>query len=279
MILDCAGNMLDLSYPQVMGILNITPDSFFDGGKFLDIHAALVQAEKMVEAGAAIIDVGGESTRPGASIISIEEEIDRVVPIIEAIKSEIIVPISIDTSKPKVMHASVKAGAGLINDVRALCVPDALRTAKELDVPVCLMHTQGNPANMQDNPQYEDITKDICEFLIERVDTCARVGISYDKIILDPGFGFGKQFYHNLRLMKCLHTIVNQGFPVLVGVSRKSIIGGLLNLTVDERLAGSLSLATIAVWQGVKIIRCHDVLETVEAIRICNHVMQVKDFD
>ncbi|NQY51611.1 MAG: dihydropteroate synthase [Piscirickettsiaceae bacterium] len=262
-----------------MGVLNITPDSFFDGGQFLDIYAALVQAKKMVEAGAAIIDVGGESTRPGASIISVEEEINRVVPIIEAIKSEIIVPISIDTSKPKVMHASVKAGAGMINDVRALCVPGALRTVKDLDVPVCLMHTQGNYVNVQDNPQYEDVTKDVCKFLIGRVDTCARVGISYDKIILDPGFGFGKQVNHNLQLMKCLHAIVNQGFPVLVGVSRKSIIGSLLDLTVDERLSGSLSLATIAVWQGAKIIRCHDVRETVEAISICNHVMQVEDFD
>ena len=272
-------NILDLNYPQVMGILNITPDSFFDGGDFLDINSALIQAKKMVEDGASIIDIGGESTRPGASIISVEEEINRVIPIIKAIKSEIMVLISIDTSKPEVMYASIKAGAGLINDVRALCAPGALRTAKELNVPICLMHAQGNSINMQDNPQYGDVTKDVCDFLMERVDACVQVGISYDKIILDPGFCFNKQVHHNLRLMKYLHRIVKKGFPVLVGVSRKSIIRNVLNLAVDECLSGSLSLATMAVWQGAKIIRCHDVRETVEVIGICNHVMQVKDFD
>lgn len=279
MILDCAGKPLDLSHPQVMGILNITPDSFSDGGEFLAADAALAQAKKMVADGAAIIDVGGESTRPGAAIVPIDEEIARVVPVIEAIQSEIDIPISIDTSKPEVMRAAVKAGAGLINDVQALRVDGALETAKELDVPVCLMHAQGTPQNMQDNPQYENVVEDVTQFLMQRVKDCEQAGISRDKIILDPGFGFGKRASHNLRLMKHLDTLINQDLPVLIGVSRKSIIGALLNVSVEERLAGSLSLATIAVWQGAKIIRSHDVRETVQAISLCNHVMQVEDFD
>lgn len=279
MILDCAGKPLDLSHPQVMGILNVTPDSFSDGGEFLAADSALMQAKKMVADGAAIIDVGGESTRPGAAIVPIDEEIARVVPVIEAIQAEIDIPISIDTSKPDVMRAAVKAGAGLINDVQALQVDDALIAAKELDVPVCLMHAQGTPQNMQDNPQYENVVNEVNEFLLERVKVCEQAGIPSENIILDPGFGFGKRASHNLRLMKYLHTLIKQGFPVLVGVSRKSIIGALLDVSVEERLAGSLSLATIAVWQGAKIIRSHDVRETVQAISLCNHVMQVKDFD
>jgi len=278
-ILDCAGKPLDLSHPQVMGILNVTPDSFSDGGDFLAADAALAQAKKMVDDGAAIIDVGGESTRPGAAIVSVEEEISRVVPVIEAIQAEIGIPISIDTSKPEVMRAAVKAGAGLINDVQALQVDGALQAAVELDVPVCLMHAQGTPQNMQDAPQYENVVDEVSQFLLQRVTMCEQAGISRDKLILDPGFGFGKRARHNLRLMKNLHFLINQGLPVLVGVSRKSIIGALLNVTVEERLAGSLSLATIAVWQGAKIIRSHDVRETVQAISLCNHVMQVEDFD
>jgi dihydropteroate synthase len=278
-ILDCAGKPLDLSTPQVMGILNVTPDSFSDGGEFVAADAALKQALKMVADGAAIIDVGGESTRPGAVIVPVEEEIARVVPVIEAIQAEIDIPISIDTSKPDVMRAAVKAGAGLINDVQALRVDGALEAVKDLDVPVCLMHAQGTPQNMQDNPEYEDVVADVCQFLLERVKVCEKAGISRDRLILDPGFGFGKRASHNLRLMKHLHTLINQGLPVLVGVSRKSIIGTLLNVSVEERLAGSLSLASIAVWQGAKIIRSHDVRETVQAISLCNHVMQVEDFD
>jgi len=278
-ILDCAGKPLDLSTPRVMGILNVTPDSFSDGGEFVAADAALQQALKMVADGATIIDVGGESTRPGAAIVPVEEEIARVIPVIEAIQAEIDIPISVDTSKPEVMRAAVKAGAGLINDVQALRIDGALEAAKDLDVPVCLMHAQGTPQNMQDNPQYEDVVDDVCQFLLERVRVCEQVGISRDKLILDPGFGFGKRASHNLRLMKHLHTLINQGLPVLVGVSRKSIIGALLNVSVEERLAGSLSLASIAVWQGAKIIRSHDVRETVQAISLCNHVMQVEDFD
>lgn len=279
MILNCAGKQLDLTHPQVMGILNVTPDSFSDGGQFLAQDAALAQARQMVNDGAAIIDVGGESTRPGAAVVPIEEEISRVVPVIEAIQSEIDIPISIDTSKPEVMRAAIKAGAGLINDVQALRVEGALQAAVELEVPVCLMHTQGTPQIMQNDPHYDDVVEEVTKFLLDRVASCEQAGISRDKLILDPGFGFGKRARHNLRLMKHLDKLVAQGLPVLVGVSRKSIIGEMLKVSVDERLYGSLSLASIAVWQGAKLIRTHDVRATVQAVNLCNHVIQVEDFD
>ncbi len=279
MILDCAGEPLDLSYPRVMGVLNVTPDSFYDGGEFLSIDAALAHVRIMVEEGASIIDIGGESTRPGAIVVPVSEEIHRIVPIIQSIKAEIGVLVSIDTSKPEVMYAAVQAGAGLINDVQALCVDGALQAAGELGVPVCLMHAQGTPQNMQDKPEYKDVVREVCQFLMERVSVCERAGISRDRLILDPGFGFGKEVHHNLRLMKNLHMLINQELPVLVGISRKSIIGALLNVTIKDRLVGGLSLAIIAVLQGTKIIRSHDVRETIQAISICNHVMQVKDFD
>jgi dihydropteroate synthase len=279
MILDCAGKPLDLSEPQVMGILNVTPDSFSDGGQFLAADAALAQAKKMVEDGAGIIDVGGESTRPGAPIVPVDEEINRVVPVIEAIQSELDIPISIDTSKPEVMRAAIQAGAGLINDVRALTVEGSLEAAAELEVPVCLMHAQGTPQNMQDDPQYEDVVAEVKQFLLDRVSACEQVGISRDKLILDPGFGFGKRARHNLRLMKHLSSLISLELPVLVGISRKSIIGSMLNVSVDERLAGSLSMAAVSVWQGAKIIRSHDVRETKQAISLCNYVMQVNDSD
>ncbi|MDC9724753.1 MAG: dihydropteroate synthase [Gammaproteobacteria bacterium] len=277
MILDCAGKPLDLTHPQVMGILNVTPDSFSDGGQFLAQDSALAQAKQMVEDGAGIIDVGGESTRPGAAIVSIEEEISRVVPVIEAIHSEIDIPISIDTSKPEVMRAAVQAGAGLINDVRALTVDGALSAAVECDVPVCLMHAQGTPQTMQDDPRYDDVVSNVIAFLSERVSVCEQAGISRDKLILDPGFGFGKRATHNLQLMKHLSKIIELELPVLVGVSRKSMIGKLLKVSVEERLAASLSLAAVSVWQGAKIIRSHDVRETVQAIMMCDHVMKVQD--
>ena len=279
MILDCAGKALDLSHPQVMGILNVTPDSFSDGGQFLAQDSALAQAKQMVADGAAIIDVGGESPRPGAAVVSIEEEISRVVPVIEAIHSEIDIPISIDTTKPDVMRAAVQAGAGLINDVQALQVEGALQAAAELAVPVCLMHAQGTPQTMQNAPQYDEVVAEVMAFLLERVNVCEQAGISRNKLILDPGFGFGKKSNHNLRLMKHLSQLVKQGFPVLVGVSRKSMIGKLLNVSTEERLAASLSLAAISVWQGAKIIRSHDVRGTVQAIMMCDHVMQVEDAD
>ncbi len=279
MILDCAGKPLDLSEPQVMGILNVTPDSFSDGGQFLAADSALEQAQKMVADGAAMIDVGGESTRPGAAVVPVDEEINRVVPVIEAIQSELDIPISIDTSKPEVMRAAVNAGAGLINDVRALQVDGALSAAVELDVPVCLMHAQGTPQNMQDDPKYDDVLAEVKQFLIDRVAVCEQAGIAREKLILDPGFGFGKRARHNLRLMKHLSELMDLDLPVLVGISRKSLIGSMLNVSVDERLAGSLSMAAIAVWQGAKIIRSHDVRETKQAISLCNYVMQVSDSD
>lgn len=279
MILNCAGKPLDLTHPQVMGILNVTPDSFSDGGEFIVADAALAQAKRMVADGAGIIDVGGESTRPGALVVSVEEEIARVVPVIQAIHSELDIPISIDTSKPEVMRAAIKAGAGLINDVCALQVAGAMQAAVDCDVPVCLMHSQGNPQTMQNDPQYEDVVTDVIAFLLKRATACEQAGIARDRLILDPGFGFGKRATHNLLLMKHLSRLIALGFPVLVGVSRKSMIGKLLKVSVEERLAASLSLAAISVWQGAKIIRSHDVRETVQAIMMCDHVMKVNSID
>ena len=279
MILDCKGKSLDLTHPQIMGILNVTPDSFSDGGQFFGEDVALKQAKQMVVDGATVVDVGGESTRPGATVVSVEREIERVIPVIEAIESEIDVVISIDTSKPEVMRAAIAAGAGLINDVQALRVKGALDAAFDLDVPVCLMHAQGMPKTMQERPHYEDVVAEVTSFLLERVDICEARGIKRDKLILDPGFGFGKRARHNLRLMKYLEQIVHLDLPVLVGISRKSIIGELLNVSMEERLAGSLAMASLAVWKGAKLIRTHDVKETAQAVNLTNYVMQVKDFD
>lgn len=279
MMMDFAGKSLDLSVSHVMGIVNVTPDSFSDGGRFFSPDKALEQARKLIADGATIIDIGGESTRPGSDPVDVEEEIRRVVPAIEAIHAEFDVVISIDTMKADVMRAAVKAGASLINDVNALQGDGALQAAAELDVPVCLMHMQGTPQTMQQQPHYVDVVNEVNNFLSERVAACEAAGISRSRIILDPGFGFGKNARHNLRLMKHLSVITESDLPVLVGVSRKSIIGAMLNVSVEERLAGSLALASIAIWQGAKIIRSHDVRETVQAVRLCEHVMQVNDFD
>lgn len=279
MIFDCAGKSLDLSVPRIMGIVNVTPDSFSDGGQFFSPDAALQHALKLIEDGADILDIGGESTRPGSKVVSTQEEIDRIAPVIEAISTEMDVPISIDTMKAEVMRAAVKAGAGLINDVNALRSEDALETAAELDVPVCLMHMQGTPQTMQNEPHYVDVVKEVEDFLLERVAVCEQAGIKPEKIMLDPGFGFGKRARHNLRLMKHLSRLTALPYPVLVGVSRKSIIGDMLKVSVNERLAGSLSLASIAVWQGAKLIRTHDVRATAQAVNLCHHVKQVADFD
>jgi len=278
-IFDCAGKSLDLSAPRIMGILNVTPDSFSDGGKFFDRDAALKQAHQLVADGADILDIGGESTRPGSDMVPVQQEIERVVPVIEAISAEIDIPISIDTMKPEVMRAAVSAGAGLINDVNALRTQGALETAVALDVPVCLMHMQGTPQTMQNEPHYEDVVTEVEAFLLERARLCEEAGIPASKIMLDPGFGFGKRARHNLRLMKHLSRLTALPYPLLVGVSRKSIIGDMLKVSVDERLAGSLSLASIAVWQGAKLIRTHDVKETAQAVKLSYHVMQVEDFD
>lgn len=279
MLFDCAGKSLDLSAPRIMGIVNVTPDSFSDGGKFFSRDAALRQAVKLVEDGADILDIGGESTRPGSTPVAVQEEIDRVAPVIEAISSELDVPISIDTMKAEVMRAAVAVGAGLINDVNALRGEGALQAAAEFKVPVCLMHMQGTPQTMQTEPDYQDVVSEVESFLLERVAVCEQAGIPAERIMLDPGFGFGKRARHNLRLMKHLSRLTALPYPVLVGVSRKSIIGDMLKVDVKERLAGSLALASIAVWQGAKLIRTHDVRETAQAVKLTQHVQQVEDFD
>lgn len=269
MQLNCAGKMLDLNQPAVMGVLNVTPDSFSDGGCYLQPDAALRRAEIMAEEGAAIIDVGGESTRPGAPLVTVQEELDRVLPVVERLTRALSIPISVDTSKPEVMREAVRVGAGLINDVRALQVPGALDVAAASGLPVCLMHLRGEPATMQQVPRYSDAVAEVYAFLAERVQICEAAGISRDRILVDPGFGFGKTLEHNLRLLRHLNRFTDLAAGVLVGISRKSMIGLLLNTPVTERLSGSLAAAVIALWQGAKIIRTHDVRETVQALCVC----------
>jgi len=274
-IIDCAGKSLDLSRPQVMGILNITPDSFSDGGDFFSPEQAVVHAARMVEAGAAIIDVGGESTRPGAPPVSVDEELRRVIPVIEALQASLSVPVSVDTRKPEVMQAAVVAGAGLINDVNALQAPGAVEQAAQLGVPVCLMHMQGTPESMQKQPEYGDVVAEVKDFLTGRASLCMQQGIAREQILLDPGFGFGKTTTHNLMLLQHLEQLVASGFPVLAGLSRKSMIGQVLGLPVDKRLYPGVALAVLAVWKGAAMVRCHDVRETLEAIRMCEAVRDV----
>lgn len=269
MQLNCAGKMLDLNQPAVMGVLNVTPDSFSDGGCYLQPDAALRRAEIMAEEGAAIIDVGGESTRPGAPLVTVQEELDRVLPVVERLTQALSIPISVDTSKPEVMREAARVGAGLINDVRALQVPGALDVAAASGLPVCLMHLRGEPATMQQVPRYSDAVAEVYAFLAERVQICEAAGISRDRILVDPGFGFGKTLEHNLRLLRHLNRFTDLAAGVLVGISRKSMIGLLLNTSVTERLSGSLAAAVIALWQGAKIIRTHDVRETVQALCVC----------
>ncbi|MCR4347399.1 MAG: dihydropteroate synthase [Sulfuricaulis sp.] len=267
-VLDCAGRPLDLRRPAVMGILNITPDSFSDGGVFLSPDKAIAQALRMAEAGADIIDIGGESTRPGARPVSAQEEIDRVLPVVEALHKKIPLPISIDTSKPEVMRAAVKAGAGFINDVRALREAGALEASKQLGVPVCLMHMSGEPRTMQDAPRYADVVGEVRDFLEERLGACMNAGIPAQRLVIDPGFGFGKTLEHNIELLRGLKKLQSLGAPVLVGLSRKSMIGQLLGLPVEQRLYASVALAVMAVQQGACIVRVHDVGPTVEALRM-----------
>ena len=267
---------IDLSQPQVMGILNVTPDSFSDGGKHTNVSQALDHALRMIEEGASFIDIGGESTRPGAPDVSLQEELDRTIPVIEAVAKNTPCVISIDTSKADVMREAVKAGAGLINDVRALQEPGALQVAAEAQVPVCLMHMQGQPRTMQQSPEYDDVVNDVGQFLLARTKVCEEAGIAKDKILFDPGYGFGKSLEHNYTLVKHLPSLMKLGYPVLVGMSRKSMIGNLLNRKVDERLAGSISLATIVAQMGAHIIRVHDVKETADAVNIVKMLNSVK---
>lgn len=277
MKLQCGDLTLDISQPVVMGILNATSDSFSDGGRYfregrLDLDLALQRAEAMIKEGATVIDVGGESTRPGAKLVSVEEEQQRVVPVVAAIRKHFDVVVSVDTSSPEVMTAATEAGAGIINDIRALLRPGALQAAADSGLAVCLMHMQGEPATMQQNPQYQDVTQEVIDFLQQRVCACEEVGIAREKIILDPGFGFGKTLQHNLQLLRDLSLLEAQGFPVLAGLSRKSMIGHLLNREVDERLPGSVTLAVLAAQRGAKLIRVHDVAATVDALRILEAV-------
>lgn len=275
-LLDCAGRSLDLSRPRVMGVLNVTPDSFSDGGEYLDLAAALHRAETMVEQGADIIDVGGESTRPGALPVSAEDEVRRVVRVIAAIVARLPVPVSVDTSKPEVMRAAVAAGAGLINDVRALTLPGALEAAADLGVPVCLMHMQGEPGTMQQGPTYSDAVAEVAAFLRERMAACLAAGIPARRILLDPGFGFGKALTHNLALLARLRDIAALGPPLLVGLSRKSMLGAITGRPVAGRLAGSLAAAVLAVERGAVLVRVHDVAETVDALRFVTALRQAE---
>ncbi|MCD9569862.1 dihydropteroate synthase [Pseudomonas protegens] len=266
--LPCGNRVLDLARAHVMGILNVTPDSFSDGGRFSQLDLALQHVEAMVAAGATLIDVGGESTRPGARAVSPLEELERVAPVVERIHRELDVIISVDTSTPAVMRETARLGAGLINDVRSLRREGALDAAAATGLPVCLMHMLGEPGDMQDNPHYQDVTREVAEFLVERMAQCASVGIGPERIVLDPGFGFAKTLQHNLSLFKHMDALHALGRPLLVGVSRKSMIGQALNRPVGERLHGSLALAALAVSKGAKIIRVHDVAETVDVVRM-----------
>ncbi|WP_159973485.1 dihydropteroate synthase [Pseudomonas sp. 8Z] len=266
--LPCGSRLLDLSRPQVMGILNVTPDSFSDGGRFAQRDAALRHAEAMVEAGASLIDVGGESTRPGARTVSPTEELERVAPVVEAIARELDVIISVDTSTPAVMRESARLGAGLINDVRSLQRDGALDAAADTGLPVCLMHMRGEPGNMQDDPCYPDILDEVQGFLSERMVACTAAGIAVERIVLDPGFGFAKTLEHNLSLFRRMDGLRVLGRPLLVGVSRKSMIGKVLGHEVDGRLSGSLALAALALTKGAHILRVHDVAETVDVVRM-----------
>lgn len=273
--LQCAGRYLDLSAAQVMGILNVTPDSFSDGGVHGSVQMSLDHAAAMVEQGATIIDVGGESTRPGAPEVSIDEELNRVIPIIELMAETLDVVISVDTSKPEVIRAAVKAGAGMVNDVRALRVTGALEAVAETSAAVCLMHMQGEPQNMQMSPAYTDIIAEVRAFLIERCEACRVQGIARERLVVDPGFGFGKTLEHNLQLVAQLGDVAVPNVPLLFGASRKGTIGTLLNAPTDKRVIGSVAMALMAVERGAKIIRVHDVKETTEALAIFQAVSQV----
>lgn len=273
MHLTCGSRSLDLATPQIMGILNTTPDSFSDGGRYysgngLALDRALHHAEQMVADGAAIVDVGGESTRPGAPAVSLQEECDRVLPVVEALAARLDVVISVDTSRPELILQAAALGAGLINDVRALQRDGAMEAVAACGLPVCLMHMQGMPATMQDNPHYSDVVNEVANFLRERLALCEGAGIVRDKILIDPGFGFGKTDEHNLLLLKHLGELKQLGSPVVVGLSRKSMIGRLLGRTVDERMVGSAGFALIALQQGASIVRVHDVAATRDMLEI-----------
>jgi len=268
MRLRCGRHTLNLDIPVVMGVLNVTPDSFSDGGRFVALPAALAQAERMAHEGAAIIDVGGESTRPGAAPVDVGEELRRVIPVVEKLVERIQLPVSVDTSKPEVMRAAIAAGASMINDVYALREPGAIDTVAKSEVAICLMHMQGEPRTMQKEPRYADVLVEVRDFLRGRVARCVDAGIAASRLVIDPGFGFGKTVEHNLELLRRLRELAADGCPVLAGLSRKSMIDKLTGRTDGERLGGSLALAMLAILGGARIVRAHDVGPTVDAIRI-----------
>ena len=275
--LRCASQILDLSRPVVMGVLNVTPDSFSDGGRFLAAEAAVAHGLRLVEEGAAIIDIGGESTRPGAAPVPADEEIRRVLPVVERLRRATGTPaagtiISVDTSKPEVIREAVAAGAGLINDVRALTEPGALDAAVASGCAVCLMHMKGDPRTMQQAPSYVDVVNEVKAFLDERVHACRAAGVPSDRSVIDPGFGFGKTLEHNLELLRRLRELTAGELPLLVGLSRKSMLGTLTGRTAGERVHGSVALAVIAAMNGARIIRAHDVAATVDALKIVGAV-------
>lgn len=270
-------SVLDLSHPHVMGILNVTPDSFSDGGKHNELVQALTHANEMINAGATIIDIGGESTRPGADEVSVEEELERVIPVVEAIAQRFEVWISVDTSKAEVIRESANAGAHIINDIRSLQEPGALEAAAQTGLPVCLMHMQGEPRTMQQAPRYQAILQDVDRFFVENIARCEAAGIKKEQLILDPGFGFGKNLSHNYQLLAHLADYHHFGLPLLVGMSRKSMVGQLLSVGPSQRLTGSIACAVIAAMQGAHILRVHDVKETVEAMRVVEATLSAKE--
>jgi len=260
-------NSLALDRPRVMGILNVTPDSFSDGGRFVDRERALAHARRMVADGADIIDIGGESTRPGATAVPVDTELERVVPLVEALAREGIL-VSVDTQKPDVMRAALAAGAGMVNDVRALQAPGAIEAAATGHAAVCLMHMQGEPRTMQAEPRYADVVTEVRDFLVGRAQACEAAGIARARIVIDPGFGFGKTVAHNLALLRGLRVLAETGYPVLAGLSRKSMLGGLAGRDVNDRAAASVAAALAAVAHGAGIVRVHDVRETVDALKV-----------
>ncbi|WP_153447560.1 dihydropteroate synthase [Vibrio algicola] len=259
---------LDLTQPQIMGILNVTPDSFSDGGKFNHLDAAIEHVKSMLAAGATIIDIGGESTRPGAAEVSVADELARVIPLIKAIRANFDVWISLDTNKTEVMAAGIDAGVDIINDIRALQDDGALALIAQANIPVCIMHMQGLPRTMQHNPEYQDVLHEVCHFLEQRIDSCLEAGIERENIILDPGFGFGKTVAHNYHLLANLEQFHQFGLPVLAGMSRKSMISKLLNKPTSESMIGSVACAILAAQQGAQIIRVHDVAATQDALKV-----------
>jgi dihydropteroate synthase len=266
----CRDLVLDLSEPRVMGVLNVTPDSFADGGRYVGLDAAVARGMAMAEQGAGIIDVGGESTRPGAAAVGAQEELERVIPVIEALAQRVAVPISVDTSKPEVMRAAIAAGAAMVNDVRALGAPGALDAVAGSGAAVCLMHMRGEPRTMQQAPEYHDVVGEVRDFLAARLSACGAAGIAATRLCIDPGIGFGKRAEHNLALLAALDQLAAPGIPVLVGVSRKSLVGMITGRAAGDRLAGSVALAALAVMRGAAIVRAHDVAETVDAVKIAS---------